>query len=214
MHYAVSFETIAIATLVAIMSIGWVLYYFIYYATPTQVNNNSWTNESYVVKNYDSDEKAFNNQKQAIIDAYNAQIDKINIYGLKAKDDFHGLKFKTDVFKNSSEILKGTIHSDFDNSNVAAKIAKTKAFYDARINKIYDSLQKGQKVDFDGLKEYNTNNKIDNFNDKDFNLIGFKIENDSIENNHKGSSFFVGALLAMATAAVIFTIGMLVFFRP
>lgn len=188
------------------------------------------TDESYITKNYYVAKKAFDNQKQAVIDAYNTQVDKINIYGLKTKNDFHGLKFKTDVFKNNSDSLKNAINSDFENavslpnykkserkakisklvdrlnSNVAVKIAKIKAFYEAKIRKIYDSLQKWAKVDFDNLKEYSTNNKTGNFSHKDFDFISLELKKDKTANDNENDSSFRGTLIAMAAAFVIFTL--------
>lgn len=193
-----------------------------------QTNDNNWASESYIMKNYYAAKKAFDSQKQALVDAYNNQINKISIYGLKTKDAFHGLRFKTDVFKNNLDSLKTTINSDFENvatlpsykknerkakisklvdklnSNVTKKMAKIKAFYDAKISKIYDSLQKGQKVDFDRLKEYSTNNESGNFSRKDFNFIGSEIKKDKIANSEENSSRFRGVLIAIILALLIF----------
>ena len=192
-------------------------------------NSNDWKSEPYIVKSYHSSKKAFDEQKRAVIDAYNKQVDKISTEGLKTKDNFHGLRFETDIFENNSNNLKDTIGLDSEkaamsvsnrqrternakisklvdklNSNVAAKIAKIKAFYDAKVSKIYDSLQKGQKVDFDGLKEYNTNNKIGDFGDKDFDFMGSELINDK-----NSSSELIGTTLIIVIV-IMFGIGLAV----
>ena len=191
-------------------------------------NNNDWKSEPYIVKSYHSFKKAFDEQKRAVIDAYNKQVDKISTEGLKTKDDFHGLRFETDIFENNSNNLKDTISLDSEkavmsasnkqrternakisklvdklNSNVAAKIAKIKAFYDIKISKIYDSLQKGQKVDFDGLKEYNTNSKkVGDFSRKDFDFIGSELINDK-ESSSERNGILMTLVLVAAFGVII-----------
>lgn len=196
-------------------------------------NSNNWKSEPYIIKSYHSSKKAFDKQKRAVIDAYNKQVDKISTEGLKTKDSFHGLRFETDIFENNSNNLKDTINLDSEkaamsasgkqraernakisklvdklNSNVAAKIAKIKAFYDARISKIYDSLQNRQKVDFDGLKEYNTNSKkVGDFSYKDFDFIGSELMNDK-----ESSLEYAGMVIAIVIVAALCVIIMAIIF--
>lgn len=231
----ISFKAKAIVILVALMAIGWIFYANIE-TSPAQISDTDWINESYITKSYYAAKKAFNSQKQAVIDAYNNQIDKISVYGLKTKDDFHGLRFKTDIFKNNSDGLKDAINSDFENavsrpeyqkderkaeisklvdklnSNVAAKIAKIKDFYDARIGGIYNFLRNGRKVNFSSLKEYSANGKTSSFSHKDFDFVGSELKKYKVANDNVAVAFLFGTLLAMVSAYMFFAIIMLLGF--
>ena len=192
----------------------------------------NWEAKTYAIKSYDAVKKNFDDQKQAIVDAYNAQVDKISTFGLKTNDDFNGLKFKNNIFKNNLSSLKNTINANYEStafdpdnnrdsreasiskmvdkldSSVSEKMAKIKAFYDAKINKIYDCLKNGQKVNFDSVKDYNGNSKAGDFNHKDFNSIGSSLVREDILGKNANNESFCGALAGMSLAALIFTAGM------
>lgn len=196
----------------------------------------NWGAKTYAIKSYDTAKKNFDDQKQAIIDAYNAQVDKISTFGLKTNDNFNGLKFKNNIFKNNLSSLKNTINANYEstaynpaynrdsrqtliskmvdklNSSVSAKITKIKAFYDAKINKIYDCLKNGQKVNFDSIKDYNGNSKVGDFSHRDFDFIGSSLVREDILSENSSGEYVNGAIVGMGLAALIFTAGMVLFF--
>lgn len=154
----------------------------------------NWTTEQSIIKDYNEAKEAFNDQKQAVADAYNAQIKDINENGLKTKHNFSGLDFNPNIFKKRIRKLKNSIYSNhkendcftfddaqkaeisssFDklNDRVKAKIGKVKAFYETRISKVYSALKNGQKIKFSSLTEYDSDNKSEQLSNKDFNAIG------------------------------------------
>ena len=196
----------------------------------------NWEAKTYAIKSYDAAKKNFDDQKQAIVDAYNAQVDKISTFGFKTKADFNGLKFKSNIFKGNLSSLKNTINANYENtafnpahnkdsrkaliskmvdkldSSVSEKIAKIKAFYDARINKIYDCLRNGLKVNFNSIKDYNGNSKIGDFSHRDFDFIGLNLVREDILSQNANGESLNGAIIAMGLAALIFTAGMVLFF--
>lgn len=152
----------------------------------------------------------FNNQKQAIIDAYNNQVKEIRADGLKTEADFDDLRFKSDIFKNKVNDKKDSYPKNDPkntkilalwtnlNDRVNAKIAKIKAFYDSRVRSIYSALKNQQKVKFSDFTEYDMN-KSAKFEVKDFDAIGSEI---SRENNVPQ---YLTAIIAGFIVAAFFT---------
>lgn len=152
----------------------------------------NWVERTSIVKDYEDVKTVFNNQKWAVINAYNNQIKNISANGLKTEASFKGLGFKADVFKSKIDAVKNDIYMnhensgyDFDNAQKAeisslfdklndrvnTKMAKIKAFYDARVRSIYATLKNRQKVKFASLAEYKAD-KSAQFSNKDFDAIG------------------------------------------
>lgn len=143
-----------------------------------------WQTIDEAQKNYNIFNNAFNAQKQAVVDAYNKQVDEIHKNGLKTEADFAGLKFNhnifTDKISNNDQVLnysnKATKAVDkLTKTTVATKIAKIKAFYDARVRSIYSSLQNSQKVVFSSLKEYGREPDNIQLTEGDFTPVATKI---------------------------------------
>lgn len=154
----------------------------------------NWTTEQSIIKDYNEAKEAFNDQKQVVADAYNAQIRNINENGLKTESNFSGLDFNPNIFKKRIRKLKNSIYSNhkendcltfddaqkaeisssFDklNERVKAKMNKVKDFYDTRISRVYSALKNGQKIKFSDLTEYDSDNKSEQLSNKDFNIIG------------------------------------------
>lgn len=85
-------------------------------------------------------------------------------------------------------------------------MSKVKAFYDARISRVYSALKNGQKIKFSGLTEYDSDNKSEQLSNKDFNIIGSLISKRlNTENDMKviaicvlGMIFFAFMFIAVA----------------
>lgn len=146
-------------------------------------------------------------------------MNKIEINRIKTKDDFNGLRFKTNIFKEKIDDLKNTISKNCEdiigcpthkqeehqgkilklvdklNENITTKITKIKAFYESKINKIYDSLQNGKKVHFNNLKDYDADNKVSNFSYKDFDLIGSELRREQITCHNFSNVACIGIFL-------------------
>lgn len=144
----------------------------------------SWRTDNTSMAAYRAVTNHYNEQKQLVIDAYNNQLDKIAKNGLKTQDDFHGLKFKANVFKDGvrsdkSEIV-GAIncrpmflsYTDEMFNNARRKINKLSQYYNGKIDSIYDNLKNDKKVDFESLKEYDDGPDSAQFTYNDFETIG------------------------------------------
>lgn len=119
-----------------------------------------------------------------MINAYNKQIDKIEKQGLKTRDNFSGIKFRANAFRNDMyndrdrSVWDLVAHNDFKPahnkvfSNTDRKINALRKYYDKEINNIYNSLQNNQKVDFESLKEYDDGPDSAQFTYGDFETIG------------------------------------------
>ena len=143
-----------------------------------------WQSIDKAQKNYNIFKSAFNSQKQAVVDAYNKQIDEINKNGLETETDFTGLRFSNNVFtdkiNSNDQVLsysrKATkAVNKLSKTTVNAKIAKIKAFYDARVRNVYSALKNGQKVMFSSLTEYGRQPNNIQFTEADFTPVVTKI---------------------------------------
>ena len=185
---------------------------------------SDWATRTSIIKDYEDVKAAFDNQKWAIINAYNAQIKNIDTNGLKTERDFHGLVFKSDDFRNKISTLENNIYDNHENKNgytfsdaekaeisslfnklnsrVNEKMAKIKAFYDARVRSIYSALKNEQKVKFTSLAESYTD-KSAQFNDKDFDSIGSLISKQLDKGEDSGVMLLIGILWLITTAMII-----------
>lgn len=144
----------------------------------------NWRTDNLTLTSYRITANHYNDQKQLVINAYNKQIDEIKKQGLKTRDNFSGIKFRTNVFKNDMyndrdrSVWDLVAHNDFKPahnkvfSNADRKINALRKYYDKKINNIYNSLQNNQKVDFESLKEYSDGPKFAQFTYDDFETIG------------------------------------------
>lgn len=150
----------------------------------------NWREVRAVMDSYQVTTNHYNEQKQLVIDAYNKQLDKIAKNGLKSKDDFDGIKFKTNAFENAmrkdedcstwgftaySE-YKPLTNTMFDNAN--RRINNLSKYYNDKINAVYNDLKNNTKVSFSSLKEYGDGPKFAQFTYGDFNAIGQKRSED------------------------------------
>lgn len=150
----------------------------------------NWREVRAVMDSYQVTTNHYNEQKQLVIDAYNKQLDKIAKNGLKSKDDFDGIKFKTNEFENAmrkdedcstwgftaySE-YKPLTNTMFDNAN--RRINNLSKYYNDKINAVYNDLKNNTKVSFSSLKEYGDGPKFAQFTYGDFNAIGQKRSED------------------------------------
>lgn len=143
-----------------------------------------WQSIDKAQNNYNIFKNAFNAQKQVVVDAYNKQIDLINQNGLETEADFTGLRFNNNVFtdkiNNSDQVLHYSHEATkavnkLSETTVNAKIAKIKAFYDARVRSVYSALKNKQKVVLSSLTEYGRQPKNIQLTEADFTPIATKI---------------------------------------
>ena len=143
-----------------------------------------WQSISEAQNNYNIFKNAFNAQKQAVINAYNRQVDAISQNGLKTEANFTGLRFDNNVFTDKINSNDQVLHYSHEatkavdklsETTVNAKIAKIKAFYDARVRNIYSTLKNGQKVVLSDLKEYGRQPNNIQFAEADFTPVATKI---------------------------------------
>ena len=121
-----------------------------------------------------------------MIDAYNNQIDIIAKNGLKSKDNFDGIRFKTNVFKknmqNDNDKPVNSISTKPDFAIIAEemyskanhKIENLRKYYNGKINTMYEDLKNNNKVSFSALKEYGDGPEQAQFTRDDFNDVGKK----------------------------------------
>lgn len=117
----------------------------------------NWRTDNLTLTSYRITANHYNDQKQLVINAYNKQIDEIEKQGLKTRDNFSGIKFRTNVFKNDMHndrdrsVWDLVAHNKFKSahnkvfSNVDRKINTLRKYCDKEINNIYNSLQNNQK---------------------------------------------------------------------
>ena len=216
---------ISIFVLAAFISSIFSLGYIAYLNKPSY--NENWVEKTSIVKDYEDVKTAFITQKQAVIDAYNTQLKNINENGLKTEADFHGLDYKSDIFKNKIGKIKNNIyenheHNDsyffddsqkaeisslFDklNGRVNKKMAKIKAFYDARVRKVYSTLKNEQKVKFASLTEHDVD-KSAQFDNRDFNTIGSLISKKMVTDKNTVLAPFFLIILFASTGMIFFSI--------
>lgn len=65
----------------------------------------NWRTSHSTLTSYRITANHYNDQKQLVIDAYNKQIDKIAKQGLKTRDNFSGIKFRTNAFRYGTLFL-------------------------------------------------------------------------------------------------------------
>ena len=145
-----------------------------------------WQSIDKAQNNYNIFKNAFDAQKQAVVDSYNKQIDEINKNGLETEANFAGLQFDNNVFadkiNNNDQVLQYSHEAvktvdKLRKTTVNTKIAKIKAFYDARVRNIYFALKNQQKVMFSSLKEYNRQPNNIQLTEADFTPVATKIVN-------------------------------------
>ena len=143
-----------------------------------------WQSINKAQNNYNIFKNAFNAQKQAVINAYNRQVDAISQNGLKTEANFTGLQFDNNVFtdkiNSNGQVLRYSHEATkavdkLSETTVNTKIAKIKAFYDARVRNIYFTLKNGQKVVLSDLKEYGRQPNNVQLTEADFTPIATKI---------------------------------------
>lgn len=146
----------------------------------------NWRTDNLTLTSYRITANHYNDQKQLVINAYNKQIDKIEKQGLKTRDNFSGIKFRANAFRNDMyndrdrSVWDLVAHNNFKPahdkvfSNVDRKINALRKYYDNEINNIYNKLQNKQKVDFESLKEYSDGPKFAQFTYDDFDAAGRK----------------------------------------
>lgn len=145
-----------------------------------------WKTNSATLAAYRDTVKHYNEQKQLVIDAYNNQIDVIAKNGLKSKDYFDGIHFKTNIFKknmqndNDESVRNISTKPDFaiiaeEMYNKANyKIDNLRKYYNGKINTVYNDLKSNNKVSFSSLKEYGDGPAQAQFTHDDFNDVGKK----------------------------------------
>lgn len=143
-----------------------------------------WRTSHSTLTSYRITANHYNDQKQLVINAYNKQIDKIAKQGLETRDNFSGIKFRTNAFRNDMQNDRdGSVwdivsHSDLIPArnkifgNADRKINALRKYYDRKINNIYNKLQNNQKVDFESSKEYGDGPKFAQFTYDDFDAVG------------------------------------------
>ena len=172
-----------ILTIISIILIGfsifniYKIFNFYNYAPDWRTSHSTLTSYRITANHY-------NDQKQLVINAYNKQIDKIAKQGLETRDNFRGIKFRTNAFKNDMQNDRdGSVwdivsHSDLIPArnkifgNADRKINALRKYYDRKINNIYGKLQNNQKVDFESAKEYGDGPKFAQFTYDDFDAVG------------------------------------------
>lgn len=150
----------------------------------------NWREVRVVMDSYQVTTNHYNEQKQLVIDAYNTQLDKIAKNGLKTRDDFDGIKFKTNEFENAMRKDEDcstwgfTAYNEytplankmFNNAN--RRINNLSKYYSDKINTVYEDLKNNTKVNFSSLKEYGGGPKFAQFTYDDFNAVGQKRSED------------------------------------
>lgn len=150
----------------------------------------NWREVRAVMDSYQVTANHYNEQKQLVIDAYNKQLDKIAKNGLKTRNDFDGIKFKTNEFENAMRKDEDcstwgfTAYSEytplankmFNNTN--RRINNLSKYYSDKINTVYEDLKNNTKVNFSSLKEYGDGPKFAQFTYDDFNAVGQKRSED------------------------------------
>lgn len=150
----------------------------------------NWREVRAVMDSYQVTANHYNEQKQLVIDAYNKQLDKIAKNGLKTRNDFDGIKFKTNEFENTMRKDEDcstwgfTAYSEytplankmFNNAN--RRINNLSKYYSDKINTVYEDLKNNTKVNFSSLKEYGDGPKFAQFTYDDFNAVGQKRSED------------------------------------
>lgn len=172
-----------ILTIISIILIGfsifniYKIFNFYNYAPDWRTSHSTLTSYRITANHY-------NDQKQLVIDAYNKQIDKIAKQGLETRDNFSGIKFRTNAFRNDMQNDRdGSVwdivsHSDLIPArnkifgNADRKINALRKYYDREINNIYGKLQNNQKIDFESSKEYGDGPKFAQFTYDDFDAVG------------------------------------------
>lgn len=174
-----------------------------------------WRNDHLALTSYRITANHYDNQKQLVINAYNKQIDKIEKQGLKTRNNFDGIKFRDNVFRNDmhndrdGSVWDLVSHSDFMPAgnkvfdNADRKINTLRKYYDEEINNIYSKLQNNQKVDFESLKEYSDGPKFAQFTYDDFDAAGKKYSEYS---NYGGQLFKTFILIVVTVICVGITI--------
>lgn len=145
-----------------------------------------WKTNSAALAAYKSTVKHYDEQKQLVINAYNNQIDIIAKNGLKSKDNFDGIRFRTNVFKknmqNDNDKSINSISTKPDFAIIAEemynkanhKIENLRKYYNGKISTVYEDLKNSNKVSFSSLKEYGDGPEQAQFTHDDFNDVGKK----------------------------------------
>lgn len=182
----------------------------------------NWREVRAVMDSYQVTTNHYNEQKQLVIDAYNKQLDKIAKNGLKTRDDFDGIKFKTNEFENAMRKDEDcstwgfTAYNEytplankmFNNAN--RRITNLSKYYNDKINAVYNDLKNNNKVSFSSLKEYGDGPKFAQFTYSDFNAIGQKRSEDvKLPLQRFVTQFWVGG----AIIAVILFIAVMIISR-
>lgn len=157
-----------------------------------------------------------------MIDAYNKQLDKIAKNGLKTRDDFDGIKFKTNAFENAMRKDEDcstwgfTAYSEYTSlademfNNANRRINNLSKYYNDKINAVYDDLKNNTKVSFSSLKEYGDGPKFAQFTYSDFNAIGQKRSEDV---NLPTQRFITHVFIGCTIIAVILFIAVIIMSR-
>lgn len=170
-----------------------------------------WQTFNKAQKNYNIFKNAFNDQKRAVADAYNEQIDKIDKNGLETEANFTGLHFDNTIFADAvsknSQILSYSHEATkavdkLNKTTIATKIAKIKAFYDARVRCVYSSLRNSQKVVFSSLREYGRQPDNIQLTEADFAPVATKIVDTRVytDENTRGALFLASIVLFLIGA--------------
>lgn len=183
-----------------------------------QALSQNWSENKTVENNYSIAKTYFDNKKQGVINAYNAQIAEIHKNGLKTKDSFNGLSTDYSLGlanRNENGVVsisdENKLVSHFSpellntlNKRINAKLDKIKHFYNARILSVYKTLENNQKVDFISLtKDDDSNIKNVQFNRADFDSIGSELNKNMLEENHTLIWLIIASLFACLPAAVV-----------
>lgn len=146
----------------------------------------NWREVRAVMDSYQVTTNHYNEQKQLVIDAYNKQLDKIAKNGLKTRDDFDGIKFKTNEFENAMRKDEDcstwgfTAYSEYTSlademfNNANRRINNLSKYYNDKVNAVYNDLKNNTKVSFSSLKEYGDGPEQAQFTHNDFNDVGKK----------------------------------------
>lgn len=204
----------AILTIISIALVGFSIFN-IYEIFNFYNHAPNWRNDHSALTSYRITANHYNDQKQLVIDAYNKQIDKIEKQGLKTRNNFDGIKFKANAFKNDMQNDRdGSVWNLVSNNdfipasnkifnNADRKINALRKYYNKEINNIYNSLQNNQKVNFESLKEYGDGPKFAQFTYDDFDAAGKKYS----EYSNYDTQLLKTVILVIVTAiCVIYTI--------
>lgn len=169
------------------------------------VDYHPYRDDANIMDGYRIMKNAFDEQKQSIINAYNAQVRNIQHNRNFKPADFYGLSYNSKIFKTkvneSKDFYKNIISVSSKNQNknlekifksTDRKIILITDYYNKRIKQILNNLKNNKNYDLHNLEERGSKPDNVTFMEKDFNILG-----DEVIISHKGENIFNGFLMLM-----------------